>query len=156
MDKEKPKPVKDWSLEVIKSYLPHRYPFLFLDKVLECVPNDHILALKNVSANEEFFSGHFPHRAVMPGVLIIEAMAQAAAVLSFASAGRHPDEDSVIYFAGIEKARFRRPVVPGDQLLLKAALLRERQGVWKYETHAHVGEDLAAHAFLTCTLKSSL
>ena len=107
------------NIEQILQYLPHRYPFLLVDRVLEMEVGKRILALKNVTINEPFFPGHFPHAPVMPGVLILEALAQAAAVLSFETMGTRPDADSIVYFAGIDEARFRRPVVPGDQLLLE-------------------------------------
>ena len=108
----------------VLQYLPHRYPFLLIDRVLEVVPNERIVALKNVSMNEPFFPGHYPHHPVMPGVLVIEAMAQASAILSFKTMGTLPSDDSVYYFVGIEGARFKRPVGPGDQLILKASISR--------------------------------
>jgi 3-hydroxyacyl-[acyl-carrier-protein] dehydratase len=118
--------------------LPHRYPFLMVDRVLECYSGKSIRAIKNVTINEPFFPGHFPYRAVMPGVLIIEALAQAAGILSFVTANVYPDADSKFFFAGIDKARFRRPVVPGDQLVLKANLDRMMRGIWKFSTVAEV------------------
>jgi 3-hydroxyacyl-[acyl-carrier-protein] dehydratase len=131
--------------EVMK-YLPHRYPFLLVDRVLECVPGQHIRALKNVTYNEPFFTGHFPGRPVMPGVMIIEALAQVAGIFAFCTAGKVPNEDTRFYFAGIDKARFRRPVVPGDQLILKAKLNRSFKGIWLLSVQALVGEDEAASA----------
>ncbi|HSD38634.1 MAG TPA: 3-hydroxyacyl-ACP dehydratase FabZ [Rhodocyclaceae bacterium] len=138
--------------EVMK-YLPHRYPFLLIDRVLELVPGDRVLALKNVTINEEFFNGHFPHAPVMPGVLIIEAMAQAAAILSFKTQGIVPDENSVLYFAGIDNTRFKRPVVPGDQLRFEVSITRTMRGIWKYKGVAKVGDEVAVEAELMCAIK---
>jgi len=129
--------------------LPHRYPFLLVDRVLECVPGERVLALKNVTANEEFFVGHFPGRPVMPGVMILEAMAQAAGILAFVTAGVYASDDVRFYFAGIDKARFRRPVVPGDQLLLKATLERRIRTIWKFSAVAEVaGEEVSSAEML--------
>ena len=125
----------------ILEYLPHRYPMLLLDRVLECEPGKRLLALKNVSMNEPFFTGHFPHYPVMPGVMIIEALAQAAGVLAFVTADVVPDESTRFYFVGIDKARFRKPVEPGDQLILTAKLERQMRGIWKFSTAAYVGAD---------------
>ena len=133
--------------------LPHRYPFLLVDRVIELDKNQRILALKNVTINEPFFAGHFPHRPVMPGVLILEAMAQAAALLSFASMDQDPGDDTVVYFAGIDAARFKRPVEPGDQLMIEAELLRAKAGIYKYRAKARVGGELAAEAELMCTMR---
>ena len=125
----------------IRRLLPHRYPFLLVDRVLECRKGDSIRAIKNVTANEPFFPGHFPHRPVMPGVLMLEAMAQTAGLLAFADGSGTRDPNSVIYFAGIDGARFKRPVEPGDQLILTAKLERQMRGIWKFSTVAYVGED---------------
>jgi 3-hydroxyacyl-[acyl-carrier-protein] dehydratase len=133
--------------------LPHRFPMLLVDRVLECEPGKRILAIKNVSMNEPFFAGHFPHHPVMPGVLIIEALAQAAAILSFKTLGTRPDDKSVYYFVGIDEARFKRPVSPGDQLLLDVKLDRLLRGLWKFSAQARVGETLAAEAKLMCTVR---
>lgn len=138
----------------ILQYLPHRYPFLLVDRVLELEEGKRVLALKNVTMNEPFFPGHFPHRPVMPGVLILEALAQAAAVLSFKTMGQKPDENSVVYFAGIDKARFKRPVSPGDQLLLEVSIARTMRNIWKYDAMARVGDEVAAEAELMCALKT--
>ena len=127
---------------------------LLVDRVLECEPGKRILALKNVSMNEPFFSGHFPHHPVMPGVLIIEALAQAAAILSFKTLGNKPDDKSVYYFVGIDEARFKRPVGPGDQLMLEVSLERLLRGLWKFSAQARVGDALAAEAVLMCTVRS--
>jgi 3-hydroxyacyl-[acyl-carrier-protein] dehydratase len=137
----------------ILTRLPHRYPFLLVDRVLELDKNERVLALKNVTINEPFFGGHFPHRPVMPGVLILEAMAQAAALLSFASMDQDPGEDTVVYFAGIDAARFKRPVEPGDQLMIEAKLLRAKSGIYKYSARATVNGELAAEAELMCTMR---
>lgn len=138
--------------------LPHRYPFLLIDRVLSMEPDKSIVALKNVTINEPFFPGHYPHHPVMPGVLIIEAMAQAAALLSFKSMGTGANEKSsqksVYYFAGIDGARFRRPVGPGDQLIIKATLVRSMRGLFKFSATAEVDGQLAAEAELMCTVKS--
>ena len=138
----------------ILQYLPHRYPFLLVDRVLEMEPGKRILALKNVTMNEPFFPGHFPHHPVMPGVLIVEAMAQAAAVLSFASMGIKPDDKSVVYFAGIDAVRFKRPVTPGDQLLLDVTITQTKRNIYKYKGVARVGEEVATEAELMCALKT--
>jgi len=139
--------------EILK-YLPHRYPFLLVDRVLSCEPGKGITALKNVTINEPFFSGHFPNYPVMPGVLVIEALAQAAGILTLKSVSAKPDQDSIFYFVGIDAARFKRPVQPGDQLILKATILRERIGIWKYSAKAEVDGRVAAEAELMCTMRS--
>ena len=133
--------------------LPHRYPILLVDRVLELERGQRIRALKNVSVNEPFFVGHFPRRPVMPGVLMLEALAQAAALLSFETEGASPDDNTVYYFAGIDGARFKRPVEPGDQLILDVTLLRAKAKVYKYAAKAWVGDDLAVEAELTCTVR---
>src|ERR1043165_9301704 len=125
----------------VRRLLPHRYPFLLVDRVLECVKGERIKAIKNVTTNEEFFSGHFPHRPVMPGVLILEALAQAAGILAFVTADVVPDEHTRFFFVGIDEARFRKPVEPGDQLILTAKLERQMRGIWKFSTVAYVGDD---------------
>ena len=128
--------------------LPHRYPFLLVDRVLECKEGESIRALKNVTYNESFFPGHFPYRPVMPGVIIIEALAQTAGILAFRTAKVLPNEETRFYFVGIDKARFRRPVEPGDQLILTAKLQRQMRGIWKFEAAAYVGDVEAASAEL--------
>ncbi|MEW5943736.1 MAG: 3-hydroxyacyl-ACP dehydratase FabZ [Pseudomonadota bacterium] len=138
----------------ILEHLPHRYPFLLVDRVLSCEPGKNIVALKNVSINEPFFVGHFPHHPVMPGVLIIEALAQAAAILSFKTMERKPDDKSVYYFAGIDGARFKKPVSAGDQLTLHVEIVRTMKGVWKYAGQAKVDGAVVAEAELLCTLKA--
>ena len=134
--------------------LPHRYPILLVDRVLALEHNKSIRAIKNVTINEPFFTGHFPHRPVMPGVLLLEALAQAAALLSFSSAGKSPDENSVYYFAGIDGARFKRPVEPGDQLVLDVELVRQKAGIFKYKGTVRVGEEVACEAELMCTMRT--
>jgi 3-hydroxyacyl-[acyl-carrier-protein] dehydratase len=134
--------------------LPHRYPFLLVDRVLAVDPGKTIKALKNVTINEPFFIGHFPHRPVMPGVLIVEAMAQAAGLLAFAGESAGSDTNSVIYFAGIDGARFKRPVEPGDQLVMDVELLRHKAGIYKFKGTARVGEDIACEAELMCTMRT--
>jgi 3-hydroxyacyl-[acyl-carrier-protein] dehydratase len=137
----------------ILEHLPHRYPFLLVDRILELDPGKRVVGLKNVTFNEPFFAGHFPHHPVMPGVLIIEALAQAAAMLAFTTAGRKPDDKTVIYFVGIDRARFKRPVVPGDQLMLHAELTRSVRGIWKFSAQAKVGDATVAEAELMCTVR---
>jgi len=132
-------------IAAIMEQLPHRYPFLLVDRVLACEPGKSLLALKNVTYNEPFFSGHFPLRPVMPGVLIIEALAQACGILAFRTVDVVPDKDTRFYFVAIDKARFRKPVEPGDQLMLKVTLLRAFKGIWKFHSVAEVdGKEVAA------------
>ena len=137
-------------IQEILEHLPHRYPFLLVDRVLELEPNKSIHAYKNVTINEPFFVGHFPHHPVMPGVLIMEALAQAAGILAFKSMDEKPSPDTVFYFAGIDEARFKKPVVPGDQLHLHIQLERQMRGVWKFFAEARVDGQLAASAKLMC------
>ncbi len=141
------------NINEILQYLPHRYPFLLVDRVNELVEGESIVAIKNVTMNEPFFPGHFPHHPVMPGVLIVEAMAQAAAILSFKTMGALPDDDSVVYFAGIDGVRFKRPVTPGDQLVMTVTILNNKRNVWKYKATARVDGEVAAEAELMCALK---
>jgi 3-hydroxyacyl-[acyl-carrier-protein] dehydratase len=128
----------EMDIEAIMRQLPHRYPMLLVDRVLECVSGKHIHALKNVTFNEPYFTGHFPHRPVMPGVMIIEALAQAAGILAFKTVGVVPDIETRFYFVAIDNARFRKPVEPGDQLVLKVALKRAFKGIWKFHGSAEV------------------
>ncbi|HLU76668.1 MAG TPA: 3-hydroxyacyl-ACP dehydratase FabZ [Burkholderiales bacterium] len=137
----------------IQQYLPHRYPFLLVDRVLECVPGERIVAIKNVTFNEPFFPGHFPKLPIMPGVLIIEAMAQAAAILAFKTANRLPSDDSLVYFLGIDEARFKSPVTPGDQLKFTARIERTIKNVWKFAAEATVDGKVAAEAKMMCTMR---
>lgn len=138
----------------ILKQLPHRYPILLVDRVLEVEKGKRIKALKNVTINEPFFNGHFPHRPVMPGVLMIEALAQAAALLAFETLGVTPDDKTVYYFAGIDGARFKRPVEPGDQLTLDVELIRMKAGIFKFAARASVGAELAVEAELMCTMRT--
>jgi 3-hydroxyacyl-[acyl-carrier-protein] dehydratase len=134
--------------------LPHRYPILLVDRVLEIEKGKRIKALKNVTINEPFFMGHFPHYPVMPGVMMLEAMAQAAALLAFDALDALPDEKSVYYFAGIEKARFKRPVEPGDQLIMDVTLNRMKAGIFKFSGVTRVGDTIACEADLTCAMRA--
>ena len=132
-------------VDAIMKQIPHRYPFLLVDRVTTCVPGERIEAIKNVTVNEPFFPGHFPHRPVMPGVMILEALAQAAGILAFRTADVIPNEETRFYFVGIDGARFRKPVVPGDQVVLKARLERAIRGIWKFSTCAEVdGQEVAS------------
>jgi len=137
----------------ILRYLPHRYPFLLIDRVTSYEAGKSIEALKNVTMNEPFFTGHFPHHPVMPGVLIIEAMAQAAAILSFVTMGAKADDKSIYYFVGIDNARFKRPVTPGDALRISVTLTRHVRGIWKFAALARVDDVVAAEAELMCTVR---
>lgn len=130
----------------ILAYLPHRYPFLLIDRVIGMESGESLTAIKNVTANESFFQGHFPERPVMPGVLILEAMAQAGAVLAYKSTNTHPSSGVLYYFAGIDNARFRRVVEPGDQLRLEVKVVRSKRDIWKLEGKAYVGDELACSA----------
>jgi 3-hydroxyacyl-[acyl-carrier-protein] dehydratase len=138
----------------ILEHLPHRYPLLLVDRVLEVIPGERLVALKNVTVNEPFFPGHYPHHPVMPGVLIIEALAQAAAILSFKTLGGKPDDKSVYYFVGIDGARFKRPVSPGDQLILEVSIQANKRGIWKFAAQAKVDGQVAAEAELMCTVRT--
>jgi 3-hydroxyacyl-[acyl-carrier-protein] dehydratase len=138
----------------ILNHLPHRYPFVLIDRVTDLKLNQEITAIKNVTINEPFFPGHFPYHPVMPGVLIVEAMAQAAAVLSFKTMNVLPSEDSVYYFAGIDNVRFKKPVSPGDQLILNVKIDRVLKGIWKYKAQAKVDDLIVAEAEMMCILKN--
>ncbi len=140
-------------IRAILEHLPHRFPFLLVDRVLEIEKGKRIVAIKNVTINEPFFTGHFPHLPVMPGVLQIEALAQAAGILSFQTMGRVSDDRSVYYFVGIDKARFKRPVGPGDQLRLEVTIDRVARSIWKYSGRATVDGQVSAEAELMCTLR---
>jgi len=146
---------KDTSMDInqILDHLPHRYPFVLVDKVLSYELGKSIDAIKNVTINEPFFPGHFPHYPVMPGVLVVEALAQAAAILSFKTINDKPNDHSVYYFVGIDKARFKKPVVPGDQLRLNVSIERTIKGIWKYKGVAMVEDEIAAEAEIMCVLK---
>ena len=139
--------------EILKR-LPHRYPFLLVDRVVELERGKFLRALKNVTMNEPFFVGHFPHRPVMPGVMMLEALAQAAALLAYDAADAKPDDKSVYYFAGIDAARFKRPVEPGDQIILDVTLERMKAGIFKFQARASVGGELAVEADLMCAVRT--
>ena len=141
-------------IRAILDHLPHRYPFLLVDRVLEIEKGKRIVAIKNVTINEPHFTGHFPHLPVMPGVLQIEAIAQAAGILSFQTMGRVSDDQSVYYFVGIDNARFKRPVVPGDQLRIEVEIVRVSRSIWKYKGRTTVDGQVAAEADLMCTLRA--
>ena len=145
--------MSEMTIDEIKEYLPHRYPFLLIDRVISFEKDKRIVALKNVTVNEPFFPGHFPHHAVMPGVLIVEAMAQAAAVLSLKSAGHKNDGKWVYYFVGIDGARFKRPVTPGDQLSIEVEAGQVRRGMAKFTAVAKVAAVVVAEAELLCALR---
>ncbi len=137
----------------VMQHLPHRYPFLLVDRVIECVPGKTLTALKNVTINEPFFPGHFPVKPVMPGVLILEALAQAIAILTAKSMNDAPDGERLYYLVGIDHARFKQPVVPGDQLILKADLIRHKRSIWKFDAKALVGDNVVASAEITCSVQ---
>jgi 3-hydroxyacyl-[acyl-carrier-protein] dehydratase len=134
----------------IRRYLPHRYPFLLVDRVVEVTAGESILAYKNLSINEPFFDGHFPGNPIFPGVLLVEAMAQAAAILGFYSQGKTTEDGSTYYFAGADNLRFRRPCVPGDRVMLRATVVSQRRGIWKFDVSSDVDGELAATATILC------
>lgn len=134
----------------ILEYLPHRFPFLLVDKVVDYKPGEYLIAVKNVSVNEPFFPGHFPKRPVFPGVLIMEALAQATGLLAFKTQGKKPDGSSLYYFAGIDNCRFKQPVQPGDQLFLEVKLLTTKRNIWKFSAEAKVDGKVVASAELMC------
>jgi len=134
----------------IRRYLPHRYPFLLVDRVEELVLGESIVAYKNVTVNEPFFNGHFPEQPIMPGVLIVEAMAQASGILGFKSMGKTPEDGSMYYFVGSDKLRFKKPVVPGDKLDLFSTVLSEKRGIWKFEVRAEVAGKIVSSATILC------
>ncbi len=134
----------------VRKYLPHRYPFLLVDRVVELTEGESIVAYKNLTVNEPFFNGHFPDQPVFPGVLLVEAMAQAAGVLGFKTMDKTPADGSIYYFVGADKLRFKRPCVPGDRVMLHAAIVSERRGIWKFDVRAEVDGELAASATILC------
>ena len=135
--------------EILK-HLPHRYPFLLIDRVTECEPGNYLIGYKNVTYNEPYFTGHFPQRPVMPGVLILEALAQATGILAFRTVGKIPDENSLYYFVGVDNARFKQPVNPGDQLQLKVTYIKQKRGIWKFDGEASVDGNVVCSAELMC------
>jgi 3-hydroxyacyl-[acyl-carrier-protein] dehydratase len=142
--------VETMDIQQILEHLPHRYPFLLVDRVLECEPGKRLKALKNVSVNEPMFTGHFPERPIFPGVLIMEALAQATGILAFKSQGKKPDGTSLYYFAGIDNCRFKQPVLPGDQLILEVEVLKAKRNLWKFGAEAKVDGKVVASAELMC------
>jgi 3-hydroxyacyl-[acyl-carrier-protein] dehydratase len=145
--------MNDMDVNEVLAHLPQRYPFLMIDRIKECEPGKRIVALKNVSANEPHFPGHFPHRPIMPGVLILEAMAQAAGVLSFRTRGITPDDKTLYYYVGIDSARFKKPVVPGDQLEVEVHFERELRAISKFSCVARVGGQVVAEATILCAMQ---
>lgn len=143
-------------IQGILKHLPHRYPFLLVDRVLSLTPGEEVVAIKNVTMNEPYFSGHFPHYPVMPGVMIVEAMAQAAGILSFKTTGQTPDENSLYFFIGIDKARFKKPVRPGDQLVMRVKIVRQMHGIWKFSAEARVNDQIVCEADLMCAKRDIL
>jgi 3-hydroxyacyl-[acyl-carrier-protein] dehydratase len=144
----------EMDIHEVLEHLPQRFPMLMIDRVTEVEPGKRIVALKNVSANEPFFPGHFPHRPIMPGVLILEAMAQAAGILVFRTRGTKPDDKSVYYYVGIDNARFKKPVVPGDQLEIEVIFERELRSIAKFSCKARVGGTTVAEATILCSVQS--
>ncbi|MEH6582825.1 MAG: 3-hydroxyacyl-ACP dehydratase FabZ [Halioglobus sp.] len=134
----------------IRKYLPHRYPFLLVDRVVELTEGESIVAYKNLTINEPFFDGHFPGQPVFPGVLLLEAMAQAAGILGFKTMNKTPEDGSIYYFVGADKLRFKRPCVPGDQVMLRANIVSDRRGIWKFDVSADVDGELCASASILC------
>ncbi|MES0327034.1 MAG: 3-hydroxyacyl-ACP dehydratase FabZ [Gammaproteobacteria bacterium] len=140
-------------IEEIRRFLPHRYPFLLIDRVLDCVPGESLTAIKNVSVNEPFFTGHFPETPIMPGVLIIEALAQATGLLGFKTMSEEPSNDLLYMLVGVDNVRFKRQVVPGDQLMLKATVKRQSKVIWKFYVEASVDGNIVTTADLLCAAK---
>jgi 3-hydroxyacyl-[acyl-carrier-protein] dehydratase len=140
-------------IDRIMQFLPHRYPFLLVDRIVDFEAGRTLTAIKNVTVNEPFFPGHFPHRPVMPGVMILEALAQASGILAFLTVDEMPDEDTALYFVGIDKARFRRPVVPGDQIFLHTTFDRRIREIWRFQTEARVAEEVAVTATMMVATK---
>ena len=140
-------------IEEIRRFLPHRYPFLLIDRVLDCVPGETLTAIKNVSVNEPFFTGHFPETPIMPGVLVIEALAQATGLLGFKTMSEEPSDDLLYMLVGVDNVRLKRQVVPGDQLVLKAKVKRRSKVIWKFSCEASVDGDIVTTADLLCAAK---
>lgn len=138
----------------VLAHLPHRYPFLLVDKVLDYQPNQYLVGVKNVTFNEPCFTGHFPHRPVFPGVLILEAMAQCTGILAFVTMKEKPDSDSLYYFVGIDNARFKKPVEPGDQIRMEVKVLRQMRGIWRFSASATVGDEVVCEAELMCAKRN--
>ena len=140
-------------VDEIRRFLPHRYPFLLVDRVLECTPGESLTAIKNVSVNEPFFTGHFPEQPIMPGVLIIEALAQATGLLGFRTMSEEPSEDVLYMLVGVDNVRFKRQVIPGDQLVLKAKIERRSKVVWKFSCEATVDDEVVTKVDMLCAAK---
>ena len=140
----------DIKIEEIQEFLPHRYPMLLLDRVIEMELGDHIIAFKNITTNEPYLVGHFPGKQIMPGVLIVEAMAQASGILGFKTMGKKPEDGSIYYFVGADNLRFKRPAVPGDKLMLYSKIITNKKGIWKFNCKALVEEELVAEATILC------
>ncbi len=140
----------DIKIEEIQEFLPHRYPMLLLDRVIEMELGDHIIAFKNITTNEPYLVGHFPGKQIMPGVLIVEAMAQASGILGFKTMGKKPEDGSIYYFVGADNLRFKRPAVPGDKLMLYSKIITNKKGIWKFNCKASVEEELVAEATILC------
>lgn len=138
------------NIEEIQKFLPHRYPMLLVDRVTEIVLGDRIVAYKNITTNEPFFMGHFPGKQVMPGVLIVEAMAQASGILGFKTMNKKPEDGSIYYFVGADNLRFKRPAIPGDKLILSSRVITDKKGIWKFDCNAMVGNELVAKATILC------
>ena len=138
------------NIEEIQEFLPHRYPMLLVDRVTEIVLGDRIVGYKNITTNEPFFMGHFPGKQVMPGVLIVEAMAQASGILGFKTMNKKPEDGSIYYFVGADDLRFKRPAIPGDKLILNSRVLTDKKGIWKFDCNAMVGNELVAKATILC------
>ena len=140
----------DIKIEEIQEFLPHRYPMLLVDRVIEMELGDHIIAFKNITTNEPYLVGHFPDKQIMPGVLIVEAMAQASGILGFKTMGKKPEDGSIYYFVGADNLRFKRPAVPGDKLMLYSKIITNKKGIWKFNCNASVEEELVAEATILC------
>lgn len=134
----------------VQKYLPHRYPFLLVDRVVELIPGESIVAYKNLTINEPFFDGHFPDQPVFPGVMLLEAMAQASGILGFKTMNKTPADGSIYYFVGSDKLRFKRPCVPGDRVMLRSSIVSNRRGIWKFDVSADVDDQLCAAATILC------
>lgn len=145
-----PKAITMMDINEIREYLPHRYPFLLVDRVVELIEGESIIAYKNITVNEEVFNGHFPQSPVFPGVMIIEAMAQASGILGFKTMNKKPQDGSIYLFAGVDDVRFKRQVIPGDRLQLESRVISEKRGIWKFECKATVDGVLAASATILC------
>lgn len=137
-------------IDEIRKYLPHRYPFLLVDRVVEIELGESIVAYKNLSINEPYFDGHFPDKPIFPGVLLVEAMAQAAGILGFKTQGKTPADGSIYYFVGADNLRFKRPCVPGDRVMLRASIVSDRRGIWKFDVSSDVDGELCASATILC------